>query len=96
MTGIKNCEQDYNRIRKVNNQKGVIHLALPLLLLLILGVGLFILVSLKVIKLPSFPGANLFQKKPSVTLKKDYKNPFNKDTQYVNPFDKYKNPFVAR
>lgn len=29
----------------------------------------------------------------NVSLKKDYKNPFDKDTQYVNPFSQYKNPF---
>lgn len=32
-------------------------------------------------------------KEPKVQLKKEYKNPFSKDTQYVNPFSKYKNPF---
>lgn len=34
-------------------------------------------------------------KKPAVEIKTSYKNPFNKETQYVNPFDKYKNPFVT-
>lgn len=32
---------------------------------------------------------------PSVTLKTDYQNPFDKSTQYVNPFSDYKNPFDA-
>lgn len=31
---------------------------------------------------------------PQVAIKSEYKNPFKKDTQYVNPFETYKNPFV--
>jgi len=31
--------------------------------------------------------------KATVKLKTQYKNPFDKDTQYVNPFSGYKNPF---
>lgn len=29
----------------------------------------------------------------AVVLKEEYSNPFDKDTQYVNPFSSYKNPF---
>lgn len=29
----------------------------------------------------------------NVSLKKEYKNPFDKNAQYVNPFSQYKNPF---
>lgn len=32
-------------------------------------------------------------KEPTVSLKKEYKNPFDKNAQYVNPFSQYKNPF---
>lgn len=32
-------------------------------------------------------------KEPKVSLKKEYKNPFDKNAQYVNPFSQYKNPF---
>lgn len=32
-------------------------------------------------------------KEPTVTLTKDYDNPFDKSTQYTNPFSEYKNPF---
>ena len=28
-----------------------------------------------------------------VELKKEYKNPFDKSTQYQNPFEEYQNPF---
>jgi len=79
----------------VNTQKGVIHLAVPLLLLLIIGGGVFLLSYFSIIKIPALPFLNLFQKKASVELKKDYKNPFNKETQYVNPFETYKNPFTV-
>lgn len=29
----------------------------------------------------------------TISLTKDYKNPFEKDAQYINPFSQYKNPF---
>lgn len=41
------------------------------------------------------PATQLFKKGPKVELQSTYKNPFNKDTQFVNPFEKYKNPFVT-
>lgn len=80
----------------MKNQKGVIHLIVPLILLLILGVGGFILVSLGIIKLPNLPFLSFLQKKPAVAIKEEYKNPFKKETQYVNPFESYKNPFTVK
>lgn len=77
------------------NQKGVIHLLAPLLLLLLIGAVVFVLNRFGFIKLPTLPSVPLLQKGPSVQLKSEYKNPFKKETQYVNPFDKYKNPFVV-
>lgn len=76
----------------MNNQKGVIHLLLPLLLLL--AAALFALVYFGVIKNP-FKNLKIGQTGPKVDLKTEYKNPFKKETQYVNPFDTYKNPFVT-
>jgi len=35
------------------------------------------------------------QKKAVVGLKTTYENPFDKKTQYVNPFQENKNPFVT-
>lgn len=78
---------------KMNNQRGVAHLILILVVVAIIAV--VILVFTGIIKLPSLPGGNLFQKKASVQLKSEYKNPFKKETQYVNPFETYKNPFVV-
>jgi len=77
----------------VNNQKGVIHLALPLVLLLAIGAGIFALFYFGVIKNP-FSNLKLGQAGPKVELKEEYKNPFKKETQYVNPFGN-KNPFVT-
>lgn len=77
-------------------QKGVIHLVLPLLLIIIFIAGLFIMAALGVIKnpfkslqLPSLSG----KKEPTVSLQTSFKNPFDKGAQYVNPFSAYKNPF---
>jgi len=61
-----------------------------LLLLLTLAVGFL----LGVIKVPGNP-LPVFQKKVQVQIKTEYKNPFAKETQYINPFDEYKNPFVV-
>ena len=38
---------------------------------------------------------DITQKKPAVQLKTTYNNPFDKKTQFVNPFEEYKNPFVV-
>lgn len=76
----------------MSSQKGVLHL-LPLLLVLVLiiGAALFFLFKDK-FNLPSSP----FQTStgPKVEVKTEYKNPFKKETQYVNPFDEYKSPFL--
>ncbi len=31
---------------------------------------------------------------PTVSLKQEYNNPFNRESQYVNPFDTTKSPFL--
>lgn len=83
----------------MNNQKGVIHLVVPLLLLLALGAGVFFLIFYGVIKnplnnLPILKNLPILQQSSSASIKSEYKNPFKKDTQYVNPFETYKNPFA--
>lgn len=78
------------------NQKGIFHLALTLIILLILlGAGIFALVNFGIIKNPlsNLPFFN--QEVPKISTKTEYKNPFKKETQYVNPFETYKNPFVV-
>lgn len=69
-------------------QKGIIQL-LPLLLLAIVIVGGVYLYSQGILKIPSLS----LQKKPTVELQTAYQNPFDKGSQYVNPFSGYKNPF---
>lgn len=79
----------------MNNKKKVIFIALPIVLLLI-GVVFVSLVRFGAIKDP-FPVKSIpfLQKEPKVSVKTEYKNPFDKKTQYVNPFESYKNPFVV-
>lgn len=84
-----------NLVQKVNKQKGVIHLVLPLLLLLIAGAVVFVLFSTGLIKNP-LKNLPFFSKVAKVSTKSEYKNPFKKETQYVNPFETYKNPFVVK
>lgn len=81
-------------VKKVK-EKGVIHLVLPLVLLLIIGAGAFALIYFGIIQNPLKKIPYLGQKQPTVAVKQEYKNPFNKDTQYVNPFQTNKNPFVT-
>ena len=74
------------------SEKGVVHL-LPLLAILgLAALATFILVSKGVIPNPIPEQLRLLQK-PGVELKSQYTNPFKADTQYVNPFSQYKNPF---
>ncbi len=72
------------------NQKGVVALAVPLLLLLAAAAVIFIFLSgvLKKTTLPSLPGQ---KKEPTVQLQTRYQNPF--EGKFVNPFAGYKNPF---
>ncbi len=79
----------------MNNQKGVLHLVLPLVLLFITGAVIFGLITFGIIKIPSklLPSLPGIKKEPTVSLQKQYQNPFDKSAQYVNPFSSYKNPF---
>lgn len=76
-------------------EAGVIHLAVPLLLLLAAGAVIFLMVSQGILKLPSklVPPLSGLSKPSAVNLKQQYQNPFDKSSQFVNPFSKYKNPF---
>ncbi|MEK7561298.1 MAG: hypothetical protein AAB541_00340 [Patescibacteria group bacterium] len=75
-------------------KKGVVHHAGLIIIAIVVfwALVLYFLVSKNIIKLKT----PFTQKEPTaVELKTDYKNPFNKETQYVNPFDQTKNPFAV-
>ena len=76
----------------MKDQKGIIHLFALLIIIFVLALAGFAVMKFGFIKIPSL---NIVQKKSLVELKTEYKNPFNKNTQYVNPFDQYKNPLVV-
>ena len=80
----------------MNTQKGIAHLIVLLIPLLLIA-ALFSLVYFKIIKNPLeyLPFFNKSQQVPKISTKTEYKNPFKKETQYVNPFETYKNPFVV-
>ncbi len=77
------------------NQKGVIALVAPFLLLLIIAAAVFLLIYIGVIKnpAPSIIKITPKGKEPTVSLQTQYQNPFDKNAQYTNPFAGYKNPF---
>ena len=64
--------------KKSNLRKNILIVSI-LLLILASGIIVFFLTQNK--------------KEPTVSLTKEYNNPFEKSTQYVNPFSDYKNPF---
>ena len=76
----------------MENQKGVVHPHLLLVVAAVIAVwaivGYLLLTKFLNISLPG-----LSPKEPKVALKTEYKNPFEKESQYVNPFDQFKNPF---
>lgn len=75
-------------------KKGVVHHTGLILIAIIAfwAVVLYILISKGVINLKT----PFTKKEPSkVELKTEYQNPFNKETQFVNPFDQTKNPFAV-
>ena len=78
--------------KQADNKKKATRLTM-IVVLVVIGIG-FLLVFLGVIKIPSNP-LPVLKKQATVNLKSEYKNPFKKETQYVNPFDTYKNPFVV-
>lgn len=66
----------------------------PLLLLILIGVVLLIVYVLARGGGIQLPGGRPTSKiEPNVELQTEYKNPFSKESQYVNPFSQYKNPF---
>lgn len=80
-------------IKLVVAKKGVVHHT-GLIIIAVIAVWalvLYFLISKNILKIktPFSP------KQPTVELKTEYKNPFNKETQFVNPFDQTKNPFAV-
>lgn len=76
------------------NQRGIT----ALILLVLISVISLALVFIFTRFLPQFQKNQLNnnqtgKKEAVVELKKEYQNPFDKNTQYVNPFSEYKNPF---
>lgn len=72
----------------LKNRRGIIHL-LPFVIIaaILLVVGYLVFGKVLKGKLP------FLKSEPKVALKQEYKNPFDKNTQYANPFDSFKNPF---
>lgn len=100
MTKTIGCVFNYI-IGKVENQKlegkpkNKNNRVFMLSLALVIVVASFLtLVYFRIVKNP-LPNIPLPQQGLKVSIKTQYKNPFDKKTQYVNPFETYKNPFVV-
>lgn len=66
-------------------------LLLPFIVIVVVLIPVFLFVFKGKFQIPN---KSLFIKS-SVDLKTSYNNPFKKETQYVNPFNTYKNPFIV-
>lgn len=76
-------------------QYGIAAIVLVLMAVIIVGIVSVVLYTLGVVKLPgkSIPKDTKSASDVQVELKKEYENPFDKSTQYQNPFSDYQNPF---
>lgn len=75
-------------------ERGVVALIPLTLLIIVLALIFYVLLSQGIIKSPvKLPGVK--KTEPTVSLQTQYANPFDKNSQYVNPFASYKNPFDA-
>lgn len=74
----------------MNENRGFAHVLVLVLVLLVLvgAVGYYLLMTKGTINIPFMPA-----QKATVSLQTQYENPFDKNTQYANPFSQYKNPF---
>lgn len=81
---------DDNKIMPKLSEKGSIFLFLVLIFVAVAGAAIFIV--LKTITTSTQKVATQTNNL-TVALKSEYENPFDKNTQYVNPFNSYKNPF---
>lgn len=81
-------EATSNLFKKNPKGKGVIIGSVLIILMLLALLG-YVLMSKGLLKRPTF----LPKTAPKVEVKKQYKNPFNKETQYINPFNQTQNPF---
>lgn len=78
----------------MKNSFGFSHILILLALLLVSGAAVLLyLYSVKNLSLPGQVGTD--GQKPTVKLQAQYNNPFDKNSQYSNPFSQYKNPFVV-
>jgi hypothetical protein len=76
-----------------SNQKGIAHILLILLIVIIIGAAVAYFIFPKLgINTPSLPG---MKQEPKVEVKTEYQNPLKQETQYVNPFDQYKSHLVT-
>ena len=76
----------------MDKQRGIAHI-LFLVLIVSAAVLVYVLFIKNGVNLPSLPGGA--KEATQVSVKTEYKNPFDKKTQYVNPFDQYKSPFLS-
>ncbi|MBI2020559.1 hypothetical protein HYS94_04025 [Candidatus Daviesbacteria bacterium] len=76
-------------------EKGIVHLAIPLVFLVLAIAAILIFASAGILKGPNLSSLPGIKKEPNVSLRTQYQNPFDKSAQYVNPFAEFKNPFDA-
>lgn len=76
----------------MNKEKGIAHILLILVILVAVVLGIYF-VARQTNLLPKTSFQIGQTKDPTVSLQTQYQNPFDENSQYVNPFSEYKNPF---
>ena len=81
---------------KANTQKGIVHLVVPIVIIILLAVTAFVLFRVGVIKTKkegSLTYTTSTGEKGTIEMKSEYENPFDEKASYSNPFEDKKNPF---
>lgn len=90
-------EPQLNKLSASRSKVGLV-VGLVIVIFVVVGVVVWILVRPQrggVGTIGQLPLLGLREQPTSVELKSEYKNPFDRNAQYVNPFTDYKSPFIS-
>lgn len=78
----------------MSNQKGFVHILVPLIIIVLLGaIGLTIFTKINNKDEKTNPSSRKIETVKQIEPQTTYENPFDSQTAYQNPFEEIKNPF---
>lgn len=90
-------EPQTNNLSSSRSKVGLV-VVLVVVIFVVVGVVVWMLVRSQrggVGTIGQLPLPGLREQPTNVELKSEYKNPFERNAQYVNPFTDYKSPFIS-